>query len=105
MTRIAEKIDRDLPLQAMARIIMALTIVMLLYATKSVWMGILLKLWHVVRPFVFGFAVAYVLQPLIRRLEKAGISRKISIPVIYLLLVIALFWLLFTLIPLLISRI
>ena len=104
MSRIADKIDRDLPLQSMARIIMALTIVLLLYATKSLWTGILLKLWHVFRPFVFGFAVAYVLQPLIRRLEKAHISRKISIPVIYLVLAVALFWLLFTLIPLLISR-
>ena len=104
LNRIAAKINQDLPLQAMIRIIMLLSIVLLVYSTKTVWIGILTKIWIVIRPFFFGFVVAYVLQPLIRKLEELHISRKISIPVIYLVLIIGIFWLLFTVIPLVVSR-
>ena len=103
-SRLAEKINDNLSMQAMLRVIMLLSIILLLFLTKSIWENLFLKIWHVFRPFVYGFAVAYVLQPLIRFLETKHISRKISIPIIYILLVIALCWLLFTLIPLLISR-
>ena len=104
LERIANKINESLSMQAMLRVIMLLSIILLLYLTKSVWVGVLIKIWHVFRPFVYGFALAYVLQPLIRKLETRGVSRKITIPVIYILLVIGLCWLLFTLIPLLVSR-
>ena len=102
--RIAAKINDSLSLQAMVRVVLLLSILLLVHLTRSVWYGILIRIWHVFRPFVFGFALAYVLQPAIRKLEAKGISRKITIPVIYILLIIGLCWLLFTLIPLLFSR-
>ena len=101
---LAERINRDVNVQALTRLIMILVIVWLLRATDVVWMSFLQKGWHIIRPFFLGFIIAYVLQPLIRKLEGYKISRKLIIPVVYILLLVIIGWLVFTIIPLLYSR-
>ncbi len=105
LDRIAEKINSDIQIQALIRIILVLTIVFLLRSIDVVWMSVLRKIWHILRPFIYGFVIAYVFHPLIRYLEtKRKISRKITVPVLYLIMLVVLFWLSFTIVPLLYSR-
>lgn len=100
---IAEKLNRDIPVQALIRIILILLVVYLLKSTDMVWLGIFAKFWRIVRPFFLGFVIAYVFHPLIEKLETK-IPRKVIVPIIYLILFVLIGWLVFTLIPLLISR-
>ena len=105
LDRIAEKINQDIQVQALIRIILVLTVILLLRSIDVVWLGVLRKLWRIVRPFVLGFVIAYVIRPLIKQLEeKYKVSRKITIPVLYLILLIFILWLSFTIVPLLYSR-
>ena len=102
--RIEEKINKDVNVQALIRVILVLLIVWLLKMTDNVWQGIFMKGWHIIRPFFLGFIIAYVLQPLFRKLERYHLSRKIMIPIVYVVLFVLIGWLLFTIIPLLYSR-
>lgn len=99
-----EKLNEDIQLRGLLKILTILLIVLLLKETDVVWKGILSKAWYILQPFVYGFAIAYVLHPLIFFLEKKNISRKVIIPVLYLIIIIAFMWLVFTLIPMIYSR-
>ena len=101
---LAERINKDINVQALLRIILVLVIVWLFRATDVFWKSLLNKGWHIIRPFFLGFIIAYVLQPMIRRLEGLKLPRKIVVPIVYILLLVLLGWLLFTIIPLLYSR-
>ena len=101
---IADRINKDVNVQLLMRVILILLVVWLLRATDVVWMAFLNKGWRIIRPFFLGFIIAYVLQPLIRKLETYKISRKIIIPVVYIVLLVLIGWLVFTIIPLLYSR-
>ena len=105
LDKLAEKINRDIQVQALVRIILVLTVIFLVRSIDVVWIGVFSRFWRIVRPFVLGFAIAYVIHPLIEMLEtKWKISRKISVPILYLLLMILILWLTFTIVPLLFSR-
>lgn len=101
---ISEKINKDIHVQALIRIILVLLVVFLLKSTDTVWKGLFYKGWRIIRPFFLGFVIAYVLHPVIEKLEEKKIPRKVVVPVLYVLLLVLLGWLIFTLIPLLYSR-
>ncbi len=103
--QISEKINEDIHIQALIKVILVLLVIFLVRSIDVVWMGLFRKAWHILRPFVLGFIIAYVIHPLIEMLEeKYKISRKITIPVFYLFLLVVLFWLAFTIVPLIYSR-
>lgn len=102
--RIAEKLDKDVSFRTLIKIIMILLVVLLIRSTDVVWKGIWVKFRVIIRPFFLGFAGAYVIHPLILWLEKKKISRRVSIPVVYILILVLLLWLTFTIIPMVISR-
>ena len=103
--QISEKINEDIHIQALIKVILVLLVIFLVRSIDVVWMGLFRKAWHILRPFVLGFIIAYVIHPLIEMLEKKyKISRKITIPVFYLILLVVLFWLAFTIVPLIYSR-
>lgn len=102
--RINNTIDRDLSLRKLIKVILVMGIVWLFQATSGIWLGILSKIWSVISPFMIGFVIAYILRNPIRKLEKRGISRKISIPVLYILIFLLLVWLISSLVPMIMNR-
>ena len=103
--QISEKINEDIHIQALIKVILVLLVIFLVRSIDVVWMGLFRTAWRILRPFVLGFIIAYVIHPLIEMLEKKyKISRKITIPVFYLILLVVLFWLAFTIVPLIYSR-
>ena len=105
LDQIAKKINEDIQTEALVKVILILLVVFLLRSIDVVWIGILRKAWAIIRPFFLGFVIAYVIQPLIKKLERDHkISRKITIPVFYLILLVFILWLMFTLVPLVYSR-
>lgn len=67
------------------RIINLAALMLLLYIGVSnigLWWGILMKCMSVLSPFIIGFAFAYAFTPLVRWLEKKGISRVFSLLIV-----------------------
>lgn len=102
--KINDTIDRDLSLRNLIKVLLVMGIVWLFQATSGIWLGILSKFWAVVNPFVIGFVIAYILRGPIRRLEAKGIKRKITVPVLYILILLLIVWLISSLVPMIINR-
>lgn len=73
----------------------------ILYATKSVWIGWLNLLIRIIKPFFYGFTIAYVFEPFIKTLERFHIKRIIGISLIMLSLIVVFLTFIGTLFPLL----
>ncbi|WRK54397.1 hypothetical protein SD457_05465 [Coprobacillaceae bacterium CR2/5/TPMF4] len=61
-----------------------LVIVLLFMNTSELWYGILSVIWLVSKPFIIGFAFAYVLNPVINYVEKYVVKRGIAVFMVYL---------------------
>lgn len=53
-------------------IFLIITIICLLYLIRGLWIGIVAKIFDILTPFIVAFAIAYVLYPITKKLEKAG---------------------------------
>lgn len=102
--KIEQKIDEDISLRFLIKIVLLFTAIWLLIRTGSFWSGLAATIWKILSPFFIGFVIAYILRGLIFLLEKHHISRKISVPVIYAAMLVFLIWLLSSLVPMVISR-
>jgi Predicted permease len=102
--KINDTIDRDFSLRNLIKIILVMGIVWLFQSTSGIWLGILGKIWAVIMPFIVGFVIAYVLRSPIRLAEKHGITRKITIPVLYILVFLFIIWLIYSLVPMILNR-
>ena len=79
---------------------------------QAIWWGavalvLALVLWLLgaaIMPFVLGMAIAYLLDPVVDRLERAGVSRVLAVVLITGLAVLALATALVWLVPLLIRQ-
>ena len=54
-------------------------IIYLLYAISDLWLGVVIKLFEVLSPFILAFAIAYVVYPLVKKLEDAGSPKWLAI--------------------------
>ena len=61
-----------------------LVIILLFMSTSDLWYGFLSTIWLVSKPFIIGFAFAYVLNPMINYIEKYVIKRGIAVFMVYL---------------------
>ncbi|MBW7922393.1 MAG: AI-2E family transporter [Rubellimicrobium sp.] len=84
---------------------------MSLHSQAWVWIGAAvlaaLALWwlgDVLLPFALGAALAYVFNPLVRRLGRAGVPRVVAVSGVAILVVLALALLLFLLLPVLFAQ-
>lgn len=68
-------------------ILLTILIVALLYWISGLWLGIFSKIMEVIFPFLIGFAVAYALYPLQRKLLDMGIPKWLSVGIIYFILI------------------
>lgn len=98
------KLQNDVSINTLSKIIMMLLIILLLIYTKTFWHGMFYTIWKIVKPFFVGFIIAYIIHPLIKKGEEKNISRKWSIPLIYIVACVFLGWLTYTIIPLIYSR-
>lgn len=99
-----EKLNEDLSLSALVRLVLIFMLIWLLMMTAGFLKDIFLKIWSVLQPFVIGFFIAFAIRPAVRKAEQKGIPPKISIPVIYLVVIVFLVWILSSLIPVMFSR-
>lgn len=102
--RINEKLTNDLSVHALMRLVLLLLVVLLLQLTSGFWKGLVMTVWSIIRPFVFGFVIAYIIRDPIRFGENHEISRRISVPVLYIILFGLLIWLGASLVPVLFNR-
>lgn len=65
-------------------IMIVLVILLLIIATSDLWNGALNTFWIVSKPFVIGFAIAFVLNPVIKFVNKYIKKRTFSVTLIYL---------------------
>lgn len=103
--KIKEYIETTFSIGLLIRLLLLFTLFFIVYLTSDFWTIILKRAWGILRPFFFGFILAYILHPIVLFFEKKNIKKRYSIPVIYLLLLCGVGLLLFTLIPLLYNRV
>jgi predicted PurR-regulated permease PerM len=97
-------VKEDFSMQGLIKIVLLLLIVLLFQATAGIWQGLFSRLFNVFKPFLYGFVIAYILRRAFTRLEKAGVPRKISIPVVYVIIIALLLLLISTLFPIVLNR-
>lgn len=69
----------------MLNILIIVSIVVLVYLIKDLWIGIVSKILSVLAPFLIAFVVAYALYPLVKKLINLGLPKWLSIMIICLL--------------------
>ena len=57
-------------------------IVFLLYMTGNLWMGVVRKVCQIIIPFLFAFALAYALQPFLKKMQDKKIPKSVGIIII-----------------------
>lgn len=75
-------------------------IIYILYATQAVWVGWFETLIDIIKPFFIGFAIAYVLSPLVYFFEKHHIKRNLAIGLVFMIFMLFIIALIGTLLPL-----
>lgn len=83
------------------KVLSVLLIIYLLSLTWSVWSTIFRLAITALKPFIFGFIIAYVLNPMIEFLQSKGVKKGLAIFLIMILAIGIFGWLLVTLIPML----
>ena len=68
-------------------ILLIILIVALLYWISGLWIGVFKKIIEIVFPFIIGFAIAYALYPLQKKLLNCGIPKWLSVAIIYFILI------------------
>lgn len=97
--------QENFSLTKLLKILIIILIFYFLSITNHVWLKWIDELFVIILPFLIGFAFAYIFHPIIRQLETFKISKKITIPILCIVIICALSWLLMTLVPLLYDRI
>ena len=67
--------------------LLIILIISLLYWISGLWLGIAGKVITILLPFILGFAVAYALYPIQKKLEDAGIAKWLAVFIIYFILI------------------
>lgn len=87
------------------RIALLFLIVLLVKQTWPIWSYVLSVIQSILTPFLVGFLIAYILSEPVNYLEGKGIKRSISIPVIYVVVIMFFIWMLSSIVPMVIYRI
>lgn len=60
-------------------ILVIIAIICLLYLIRGLWIGLVVKIFNMIAPFILAFAIAYVLYPIVKRLIDAGSPKWLAI--------------------------
>ena len=72
LKKILRKIDERFSLYAMAKIIGVLIILFLLMQTQRIWGNWMSIAYSVLQPFLYGFALAYIMNPRVLYMKAKG---------------------------------
>lgn len=99
MKEIDEKFAKYLPTNITIKILIITLIIYFISSTWHLYMGLFSIIELIVGPFFIGFIIAYILEPVVLVMEKYHIRKQISIPLIYILIIVLFFYLLFAIVP------
>ena len=77
-------------IKRLVMVVLMLLVVLLLTLTWSTWTGLFNLIKVIFKPFVYGFALAYLIRPAVTFFEKHRIKRGISVPVIIISILVGL---------------
>ena len=104
LERFEARLERDLPLHSLIKIVLVLLSIMLLQMTGSIWTSILRKIWQIMTPFVCGIVIAYILRKPIRWGTDHKIPHNVMIFAVYIVILVFLYWLISSLVPMLLDK-
>lgn len=76
-----------------------LTLIYFAYQLAPLYHRFFSQVWAVVQPFVIGFMIAYILNPLVQGLENRGVARPLAMVVVYVAFLIFLLFMIGILLP------
>ena len=62
-------------------------IIYLVYKSRNLWLIIFSTIYKILMPFIFAFFIAYIFYPILRFFNKKNISKLISIPIIFFIII------------------
>lgn len=91
--------------QTILNILGILLIGVLFMANSPIWQNALHTIWVLAKPFIFGFVIAFALNPFVNWIQRYVKKRSLSVMIIYLLGVATIFLLLWLIVPMIYSSI
>lgn len=91
--------------QTILNILGILLIGVLFMANSPIWRNVLSTIWVLLKPFVFGFIIAFALNPFVNWFEKYVKKRPIAVAIIYIIGIASVFLLLWMIIPMIYNSI
>jgi predicted PurR-regulated permease PerM len=69
--------------------VLALVIVIfLIYQMKGLWLGIVGTIITIITPFLIGFTIAYVLYPIVKRLQDRKVPKPLAVTIVFIGLIL-----------------
>lgn len=81
---VLKKLDNKINIQLLLKIMVVLIILFLIQETDQVWGSWIIALEKIFQPFLIGFVIAYILNPMIEYLQRYHISKKVATIVVLL---------------------
>lgn len=97
--RLRNFLKEEVTLSRLLKITAILVIIFLLGQTWPIWKTVWKYLIAIFKPFIIGFTIAYVLQPLILFLKKKGLKKSLAIGLVFILMAALIVWITFNLFP------
>ena len=104
LKKIEKKLNEGISTEFLVRLALIVLIVFLAMKTWSLWSSVLSMICEILSPFITGFISAYILSEPVNWLENHHIRRAVSIPCIYVLVLVFFIWLVSSIVPMVISR-
>lgn len=101
---IQEKLKDDVSMQVLVKLVLLFVVVLLIQSTAVFWKTLFGVIWRIIKPFFIGFVIAFVLKAPVKFAETRGIPRRVTVPVIYICILLFLFWIVVTLVPMITAR-
>lgn len=105
LKRFLHVLNETFSTNAILKVIGILLILFLLKMTQAYWGHWFALLKAILQPFLIGFAIAYIMHPLVMFMQRKGIPKNLAIIIIWLVLIVAVALLLFLLMPVLYEKI
>lgn len=83
----------------MINVLIALSIVYILFLMKDLWTGVFFKILAILKPFIFAFAIAYAVYPFLKWLQSKKIPKFLAILIILIILILFIIFIVMSLIP------
>ena len=61
---------------------LVIAIICLIYLIKGLWLGVVGKIWEIIFPFIIAFGIAYALHPFVKKIERSGFPRWLSVLIV-----------------------